>query len=171
MHKDFTPEQQIERARALRVNSTEVEKRLWYKLRSRQIDGHKFRRQHVVKHYILDFACDEHKLVVELDGGQHNHPEKILSDARRTEELIREGWRVLRFWNHEVIENMEGVVETIRTSLTGRGCARCTLGAKDLSVSDLCFTRDAAYLSHRERSKRSWAFRVRADVDSRDKPV
>ena len=118
MDKDFTAHQQIDKARALRVNSTEVEKRLWYCLRNRQVEGHKFRRQHTVKRYILDFACEEEKLGIELDGGQHNTAQGRQADARRTEELALEGWRILRFWNHEVIENREGVVEVVRAALT-----------------------------------------------------
>lgn len=105
-------------ARNLRLQSTDVERKLWYRLRDRQIEHCKFRRQHPIAGYVLDFACEEQKLAIELDGGQHNRPDALKSDAQRTEALVEEGWRVLRFWNHEVIENIEGVLETVRAALT-----------------------------------------------------
>lgn len=94
-----------------------MEKRLWYRLRDRQIEGYKFRRQHPVMHYVLDFACDEAKLGIELDGGQHVLTQNQQLDAERTQELAKLGWSVLRFWNNEVVENMDGVLEVIRLNL------------------------------------------------------
>ncbi len=129
-YKNYAPAKQVNQARRLRVNSTEVEKRLWYYIRDCQVDGYKFRRQHSVQQYILDFACEQAKLAIELDGGQHNAPDKLQSDARRTEELEQLGWEVLRFWNNEVIENMEGVVETIRVALTRRCRADLSRGER-----------------------------------------
>lgn len=94
-----------ERARALRKNPTEAERALWRHLRLRQLDEHKFRRQQPVGSYIVDFICIEKRLVVELDGGQHS--EQVASDAERTAWLEGEGFRVLRFWNHEVLKDIE----------------------------------------------------------------
>jgi very-short-patch-repair endonuclease len=108
----------IERARDLRKESTDVEKKLWNRLRDRQLLGHKFRRQHPVESYILDFACEERMLAVELDGGQHNEPSAQAYDAARTAALQKSGWHVLRFWNNEVNENIEGVLEVIAQALT-----------------------------------------------------
>jgi very-short-patch-repair endonuclease len=93
-------------ARTLRRNLTDAERRLWSLLRDRRLDGHKFRRQHPVGPFILDFACVEHQLVVEADGGQHADSER---DKRRDIYLRRHGWRILRFWNHDILSNSEGV--------------------------------------------------------------
>jgi very-short-patch-repair endonuclease len=116
--KQFAEPQAIDRARTLRVNSTEVEKRLWHHLRNRQMDGHKFRRQYPVLNYILDFACEAEKIAIELDGGQHTQEDYARQDAARTARLEQSGWRVLRFWNNDVMDNSEGVLETIRHALT-----------------------------------------------------
>jgi primosomal protein N' (replication factor Y) len=89
---------------------TQAEKRLWSVLRDRQLGGHKFRRQHPVGPYIADFACFECRLIVEADGGQHN---ESVSDERRTVDLQKAGWRVLRFWNNDILENIEGVAAKI----------------------------------------------------------
>ena len=116
--KHYASADEISRARQLRMNSTEVEKRLWNRLRARQLDGHKFRRQHYVAGYYLDFACEELMVAVELDGGQHNEDGAKQRDEVRTARLQQSGWRVLRFWNNEVIENIEGVLESIQHALT-----------------------------------------------------
>jgi very-short-patch-repair endonuclease len=116
--KHYASTDEITRARQLRVNSTEVEKRLWNRLRDRQVDGHKFRRQHYVAGYYLDFACEELKVAVELDGGQHNDDAAKQRDEIRTARLQQSGWRVLRFWNNEVMENIEGVLLSIQHALT-----------------------------------------------------
>lgn len=110
----------IDRARTLRLNATDVEKKLWQHLRDRQLLGHKFRRQHPVGPYVLDFACEELKLAIELDGGQHNQPAQQKHDAARSALLQQAGWQVLRFWNNEVNENMDGVLQTIADALTRR---------------------------------------------------
>ena len=101
----------IRRARKLRDNSTDAERRLWQRLRDRQLDGHKFRRQQPIGSYVLDFVCQNHHLIVELDGGQH--VENKDADDRRDAWLTAAGYRVLRFWNHEVYENIEGVLQKI----------------------------------------------------------
>jgi len=103
-----------ERARLLRQDSTNVERRLWYRLRSRSINGHKFVRQEPIEPYIVDFICREKRLIVELDGGQHADSRR---DQVRDKWLIDHGYRVVRFWNNDVMKNIEGVLETIATEL------------------------------------------------------
>ncbi len=103
------------RARHLRRNSTDAERRLWSKLRHRQIDGFRFRRQAPLGAFYVDFICLERKLVIEIDGGQHAIEQA--ADDRRTAWLEQEGYRVIRFWNNDVLSNTEGVVETIAAAL------------------------------------------------------
>jgi len=97
-----------ERARQLRREPTEAENRLWGILRGRQLHGAHFRRQHPISPYVADFACVAARLVVEVDGGQHAD-----ADAARDAYLTRHGWQVLRFWNNEVLENLDGVAQRI----------------------------------------------------------
>ena len=96
---------------SLRRELTDVEQHLWRHLRLRQIAGFKFRRQHPACGYILDFACIELKLAIELDGGQH--ADKIEADEVRTKALNQAGWQVLRFWNNDVLANTEAVLSEI----------------------------------------------------------
>jgi very-short-patch-repair endonuclease len=98
-------------ARNLRKNQTDTEKLIWSKLRNRQLNGLKFRRQHEVGNYFADFACIELKLIIELDGGQH--AEQVLKDEFRTTYLKNHGWTVLRFWNNEAFTNTQDVLEEI----------------------------------------------------------
>ena len=102
-------------ARKLRKKATDAEKHLWKKLRAKQLEGFKFRRQQPIGHYIVDFVNLEKKIVIELDGGQHagNRDKDLQRDAW----FRSEGFQVLRFWNNEVFENMEGVLESIRKQL------------------------------------------------------
>ncbi len=87
---------------------------MWSALRARRLLRYKFRRQHPIGHYIVDFACPEYRLVIELDGSQHaDNP----ADIGRTAFLERQGWTVVRFWNNEVVANTGGVIETILRSL------------------------------------------------------
>ncbi len=102
-------------ARLLRKNSTDTEKKLWDILRSHQLDGYKFRRQHPIDCFIVDFACVEKKLIVEADGGQHH---ENAQDELRTQKLNNLGWQVLRFWNHEILENENGVARRIMEILS-----------------------------------------------------
>ena len=111
-------EAKIARARELRVEATDVERKLWSVLRGRQLDGAKFRRRYPIDRYFADFACVEAKLIVELDGGQH--AEQADYDAQRAEALQLQGWKVIRFWNNEVIENLDGVADTILYELNLR---------------------------------------------------
>ncbi len=102
------------KARHLRVSMTDAERRLWSALRGRRLSGYKFRCQHPLDPFILDFACLEHRLAIEADGGQHaDRP----SDRRRTAWLERHGWRVLRFWNNEILANPQGVQQVILQAL------------------------------------------------------
>ncbi len=107
--------EEIDKARDLRRNPTAAERKLWDALRRRQIDGHRFRRQEVIGTYIVDFVCRPARLIVELDGGQHDA--RASADAMRTGDLERLGYRVLRFWNDDVLRNMEGVLQTITKAL------------------------------------------------------
>jgi very-short-patch-repair endonuclease len=104
----------VSRARSLREQTTDVERLLWTKLRSRQLLGAKFVRQFPVGGYIADFTCREHLLIVELDGSQHHDSDY---DALRTAALEALGHRVLRFWNRDVLQNLDGVVSAIEAEL------------------------------------------------------
>jgi very-short-patch-repair endonuclease len=96
-------------AQRLRRRATDIERKLWQYLRNRQLGGFKFRRQATVGGPVADFLCAEKRLIVELDGGQHSEQ----ADAQRAAYLERLGYRVVRFWNHEVNENLGGVLRTI----------------------------------------------------------
>jgi very-short-patch-repair endonuclease len=99
--------------RRLRQNQTETEERLWHYLRARRFEGEKFVRQLQIDRYVADLACRTARLAIELDGGQHD-PER---DAARTEIIERYGYRVLRFWNNDVLSNTDGVLEQIRQEI------------------------------------------------------
>ena len=103
-------------ARRLRRDQTEAERRLWSRLRARQLCGAKFRRQHPIGRFIVDFCCLERALVVELDGGQHAMQAE--ADRKRTAFLSSRGFRVLRFWDNEVLKDIEVVLEQIAEALT-----------------------------------------------------
>jgi very-short-patch-repair endonuclease len=103
-------------ARRLRVNQTDAETVLWNHIRNRQIDGHKFVRQEPIGGYVCDFVCRERLVVIEVDGGQHN---ESAADVIRDQRLAEDGYRVLRFWNNDVLGNLEGVLATIQTQLSG----------------------------------------------------
>ncbi len=106
-----------QRAREFRRDATDAERRLWAALRDRRLSGYRFRRQYPVANFIVDFACTRHRLIVEADGGQHADSE---ADRDRTAWLEREGWRVLRFWNNDVLANTDGVVSVILRELSTR---------------------------------------------------
>jgi adenine-specific DNA-methyltransferase len=99
------------RARQLRANPSEAERHLWHQLRMRNLHGFKFRRQHPIAGYIADFACIEARLVIELDGGQHADARAY--DETRTRRIEAKGYRVLRFWNNDVLSKRETVLEMI----------------------------------------------------------
>jgi len=104
----------IAQAKKLRSDMTDAERRLWYRLRAHRFDGHKFKRQVPVGPYVVDFACLGRKLVVEVDGGQHA---ENASDVVRDRYLEEEGFRVLRFWNNDVLRNTDSVLEMILGAL------------------------------------------------------
>jgi len=106
--------------KALRRHPTEAEKKLWRHLRNRQISGAKFRGQQPFGPYILDFYCAESKLAIELDGGQHGMTKHTRQDEQRDEYLKQEGVTVLRFWNNQIFEEVEGVLDMIYATLESR---------------------------------------------------
>jgi very-short-patch-repair endonuclease len=106
------PKKTLARSRALRRDSTEAEKRLWSILRDRNLDGWKFRRQVAIESFIVDFCCIEARVIVEIDGEQHADARKHYDDVR-TRELRTRGFKVLRFWNSEVLQGAEEVAEEI----------------------------------------------------------
>lgn len=110
------PTRSLGYARSLRKESTDAERKLWQHLRSGQIEGMKFRRQHPIPPYIADFCCIDKMLIVELDGGQHSEE----TDARRTHWLQSRGWQVLRFWDNDVLLNTDSVIEAIWNAVANR---------------------------------------------------
>ena len=107
--------QLLKNAKSLRSSQTDAEIKLWYYLRAHRFMSLKFKRQKPIGQYIVDFVCIEQKLIIELDGGQH--VAQIDYDENRTRFLDSEGYRVLRFWNNQVLQEMEGVLEAIRTEI------------------------------------------------------
>ncbi len=105
-----------QKARRLRQNQTDAEKIVWQQLRSRQLAGCKFRRQHPLGNYIVDFICLDRKLIIELDGSQHM--ETLEYDEKRSNFLQQEGFVILRFWNNQVFEELETVLAVIHGELT-----------------------------------------------------
>jgi very-short-patch-repair endonuclease len=136
---------QLDFARTMRAKPTDAEHRLWQHLRAGRLSAFKFRRQQPLGNFIVDFVCLEARLIVELDGGQHNGS---VSDVKRDEWLASQGFVVLRFWNNEVFENLEGVVERILVQLQaapspqplsrrGRGARRrCAITVPSIEASD-----------------------------------
>jgi len=101
-------------ARRLRVNQTDAERALWNRLRNRQVDGYKFVRQEPVEGYVCDFVCRESALIIEVDGGQHADSAE---DVIRDRHLADKGYKVLRFWNNDVLGNLEGVLIAVQSEL------------------------------------------------------
>jgi very-short-patch-repair endonuclease len=97
----------------LRKNATIHEKRLWNLLKNRQFHNLRFKRQVPIGNYIVDFVCPDIKLILEIDGGQHNEPENIEYDNKRTEFLQNQGYKVIRFWNNDIYKNINGILEEI----------------------------------------------------------
>jgi len=100
-------------ARNLRKNSTDAENLIWNIVRNRRFYGLKFKRQYPIGKYIVDFVCIEKKLIIELDGGQHNIQDNINSDNERTLFLESSGYKVLRFWNNDIFNNLDSVLEKL----------------------------------------------------------
>ncbi|MGE0531501.1 MAG: endonuclease domain-containing protein [Hyphomonadaceae bacterium] len=112
-------EQSIKRARAMRKDPTSPEERLWSMLRNRRYRDAKFRRQHAIGKYVVDFACVEIKLVIEVDGPSHSDPEQAAFDAERTNDLERWGWRVARVPNAIVYDKGDGLYDFLDRALKG----------------------------------------------------
>ena len=108
----------VSMARRLRHNATDAERRLWSRLRNRQVGGVKFRRQVPIGTFVADFASIEAKLVIEVDGSQHAQAAE--ADRLRSDALGSTGYLVLRFWNNDVIDNIDGVVKEIERTLAAR---------------------------------------------------
>jgi len=117
MVKRITDARHISLARTLRRNQTDAERILWNQLRNLQLDGVKFRRQHPIGNYIVDFVSLDRKLIIELDGGQHNEEQVKEKDAQRTKWFESEGYKVFRFWDNDVLSNTEGVILLIQEAL------------------------------------------------------
>ena len=116
--KASIPAEILKNARALRQNKTNAEQLLWGLLRNRRFANKKFRRQHPLGRYILDFYCHEEQLAIELDGGQHNETSAKYYDTQRTEFINQQGIRVIRFWNNEVLQQTDSVLEALWNTLT-----------------------------------------------------
>ncbi len=106
-----------EAARELRQRQTEAERILWFKLRDNQLGGIKFRRQEPVGKYVVDFVSFENKLVIEIDGSPHKDAEVKSNDGQRTLWLKSEGFKVLRFWNAEILNGLDGVMRKVKANL------------------------------------------------------
>jgi len=96
---------------------TDAERKLWWHLRSLPIEHSHFRRQATIGPFFADFACHERRLVIEVDGAQHNQPENVARDAERSAYLRARGYRILRFWNNDVLTNINGVMEAALTAM------------------------------------------------------
>jgi very-short-patch-repair endonuclease len=105
----------LAKAQRLRREMTDAERNLWSVLRNRQVDGAKFRRQQPIGPFIVDFVCQDRRLIIEADGGQHAGNAR---DARRDAFLTSKSYRVLRFWNNDILRNIDGVAESIAAALS-----------------------------------------------------
>ena len=127
-HDGYIAPMANDRARKLRKDMSDSEWLLWSELRKRQVAGHRFRRQHPLGPYVVDFVCLEKRFVVEIDGGHHSEPEQMRHDAWRTRWLEGEGYRVFRVWNTEVFDNLHGVVD-----YDLGGAAAAAVGAREVT--------------------------------------
>jgi very-short-patch-repair endonuclease len=149
-------------ARTMQAAPTDAEHQLWQHLRAERLPGFKFRRQQPMGNFIVDFVCLEVRLIVELDGGQHNG---AVSDVARDAWLTSQGFVVLRFWNNEIFENLEGVIERILVQLQatpspqplspqGRGARRrIAITAPSIEASDNSEVSFASLLPRRGRDR------------------
>ncbi len=128
-------------ARELRKNQTEAEKLIWSKIRAHRFGGYSFRRQMPVGDYIVDFLCPAEKLIIEIDGGQHAGSE---ADARRDAWLNGQGYRVVRYWNNDVLENTEGVLTDILNKLQAPPSSGVAVGEGAATPTKLTYERDPA---------------------------
>ena len=103
----------LKNAKEMRSNMTPAETKMWRILRGKRFQDLKFKRQVLIGNYIVDFLCEDKKIIIEIDGGQHNEELNIQSDKNRTRYLENNGYKVLRFWNDDVMKNIDGVMEVI----------------------------------------------------------
>jgi adenine-specific DNA-methyltransferase len=106
-------------AKSMRSKMTPTEQKMWYYLRNNRLCGYKFKRQVVIGDFIVDFVSDSEKLIIEIDGGQHNSEDSLEYDRKRTEYLNDKGYKVLRFWNNQVLNEMDVVLDLIYRALKG----------------------------------------------------
>ena len=104
-------------ARNLRNNATLEERRIWNLIKNKQINGLKFRRQFPIGNYIVDFVCLKIKLIIEIDGGQHNETKQVEYDKNRTKFFESNGYKVIRFWNSDIYSNIEGVISELKRTI------------------------------------------------------
>lgn len=107
----------ILQSKFLRTNQTPWEAKLWYHLRANRFFGLKFKRQVPIDRFIVDFCCQERRLVIELDGGQHSKVKNAILDRQKQNYLEKKGYKILRFWNNQLEDNLQGVLEIIRKSI------------------------------------------------------
>ena len=117
------PQAKLTRARELRRDATYAERKLWEELRGRRFEGLKFVRQEPIGPFIADFACREIKLVVEVDGATHSTDEEIAKDRARTAYLAKDGYRIIRVQNIDILEGMDGALESVRQAVKRAGGA------------------------------------------------
>ena len=110
----------LKNAKKMRSNMTPAETKMWRILRGKRFQDLKFKRQVLIGNYIVDFLCEDKKIIIEIDGGQHNEELNIQSDNNRTHYLENNGYKVLRFWNDEVMKNINGVMEVIFREIEGK---------------------------------------------------
>ena len=110
----------LKNAKEMRSNMTPAETKMWRILRGKRFQDLKFKRQVLIGNYIVDFLCENKKIIIEIDGGQHNEELNIQSDKNRTRYLENNGYKVLRFWNDEVMKNINGVMEVIFREIEGK---------------------------------------------------
>ena len=113
-----TTDKRVPKARRLRRDVTDAERKLWLRLRSLPTGGSHFRRQATIGPYFADFACHAKRLVIELDGGQHGDDVHAARDAKRDDYMRAGGYRVLRFWNNDVMQNLDGVLAVIAEAVS-----------------------------------------------------
>jgi very-short-patch-repair endonuclease len=116
-HQEEQFDPRVPRARRLRRDMTDAERKLWWHLRRLPIEHSHFRRQATIGPYFADFACHERRLIIEVDGAQHNQPENVARDAERSAYLRSQSYRILRFWNNDVLKNIDSVMEAILVAI------------------------------------------------------
>lgn len=122
MPHELVPRRNRTNAKRMRRVMTDAELKLWNQVRAHRLMGLGFRRQMPIAGFIVDFACPDHRLIVELDGSQHGDDAEAMRDVSRTTKLESEGWTVVRFWNDDVLNDIDGVCSHI-VAITGLGAS------------------------------------------------